>query len=508
MTKHQSPAALDRAATLEAFLEAAAARVAEAEPLLVALEAGCEGDVADGPDAGSGSMRADPAQAEALQATARLVHAGAALLGLGSMAQLARALSNAAAMLARGSLAPCRSVVEVFMRGFTRLGELARDPQAAASAEVGAEKAALTGLVASILSDEDRETLGRRVPLGTEDDRELFSVPELELREARRGGGRVHILVLRARRDILDSGQGLLEALETFDASGRVLDVAVGEGFFQSLTAGDEARLHVLYGTILEPDLAARMLRLPVEQVLAVDSQILGSCQGDDPAPCDEDAGPPKPACPMPGELDALAAEFDRLVARERGVAIDLDAPLDDAPADAPANAPAPAPEPQAAQAEPYEGHEAAEDRFLEELANEMAQDLEEVPMHAAHTSTPDTGPAVAMAQGGVLRIEGEATIERAAALREAVLNALEAAAEAGEGLALDLGGVEAADLTFVQVLVAAQRQAHTRGVALGGHGAASPALQECLRRGGISAESLRGGDLLGGLFGDLVGNG
>lgn len=63
-------------------------------------------------------------------------------------------------------------------------------------------------------------------------------------------------------------------------------------------------------------------------------------------------------------------------------------------------------------------------------------------------------------AKRGVVALEGEVNIECAAALKSALTAALDGAAPA----AISLAGVTGVDVTAIQLLVAAERQARTAG--------------------------------------------
>jgi anti-anti-sigma regulatory factor len=81
-----------------------------------------------------------------------------------------------------------------------------------------------------------------------------------------------------------------------------------------------------------------------------------------------------------------------------------------------------------------------------------------------------------------VLAISGKCTVEHAATLRDALL----AAAGPGKALALDVSGVEDADLTFLQLLLATAQTLDKRGTCLTRLGTIPQVLAEAARVSGF----------------------
>ena len=82
-----------------------------------------------------------------------------------------------------------------------------------------------------------------------------------------------------------------------------------------------------------------------------------------------------------------------------------------------------------------------------------------------------------------VLAVAGKCTVENAAALRQALLEA----ASDSPALTLDISGVEEADITFLQLLLAAAVTQEQNGGALGRHGPVSQAALSAARVAGFS---------------------
>ncbi len=84
-----------------------------------------------------------------------------------------------------------------------------------------------------------------------------------------------------------------------------------------------------------------------------------------------------------------------------------------------------------------------------------------------------------------VLVLKGAQTIRQAAQTREAILAAL---ADSGDIL-LDCAGVEEADLSLVQIILAAQRSAASRSTRLALSEPPAGALRQALARGGFAPD-------------------
>jgi anti-anti-sigma regulatory factor len=80
------------------------------------------------------------------------------------------------------------------------------------------------------------------------------------------------------------------------------------------------------------------------------------------------------------------------------------------------------------------------------------------------------------------LAISGKCTVEHAAALREALLQAV----AAGGALALDVSGVEEADVTFLQLVLATALTLQRDGKTLLRHGPVSEAAGQAARVSGF----------------------
>ena len=87
--------------------------------------------------------------------------------------------------------------------------------------------------------------------------------------------------------------------------------------------------------------------------------------------------------------------------------------------------------------------------------------------------------------QGGkpVYAVTGKCTVEHAAALRQALLEAV----SANTVLSLDVSGVEEADITFLQLLLATALTLEQSGGSLRRHGPVSPAALAAARVSGFA---------------------
>jgi anti-anti-sigma regulatory factor len=85
-------------------------------------------------------------------------------------------------------------------------------------------------------------------------------------------------------------------------------------------------------------------------------------------------------------------------------------------------------------------------------------------------------------APGGILKIAGEATVDHAQELKEALQQAL----EEHDQLQLDCTGIETLDFFAIQLLCSAHRTAVARKKRLGFVGTAPPPVEEALARAGF----------------------
>lgn len=233
----------------------------------------------------------------------RAIHSikgGAGFLAFESLKSLSHAMESVLTQVRDGKLEPDEEVMDALFTGLDRLKAMLDDIHASDRIPCEPEVAILNGIL-----ERQGVTPGKTVPVKVSLEGGGTRTFELEAEAIRSALGRGMLLyhaVAYLHRDIKDQGLTPLSFLNNALSVGQVLDAFIDVADLADLSRCLEVDLAVslVFGTVLEPDLAALALKLPDSQMAALDlagiKKSLGIKKKKAPAPT------PAPPTPEPSK--------------------------------------------------------------------------------------------------------------------------------------------------------------------------------------------------------------
>ncbi len=360
--------------------------------------------------------------------TAHSIKGSAGFLALDNVRDLSHKIENVLDMIRSREIIPASDVVNVILRAFDKLQELVDNIEQSESIDISEHVEALTHLVTSHLPDEEKSSVTSTTRLHLPDGKPIFAISEHDLKQARKGGNYIYLVEYDLIHDVHKKDNTPLDLMKSLERSGLILDCKTDIGAVGDLEGELSNRIpfFVLYATILEPDLC--------RAIFQVDHQYIHHIE----------------------DAPAVAAEPEKVAPRkavEKADLEDLERQLDEAMSRQPQ---------RPASVSPTKPHasltEVLKNKPLGKSAGEAAASPSE-----DYSEQGEGYILNGRGESGTLTFTGNATIERGADLRKALLLALERFTE----LTLDLEQIEEADLAFLQLLFATHRSAAERNIDL-----------------------------------------
>lgn len=373
----------------------------------------------------------DPELVNKVFRTAHSIKGSAGFLNLDNVRDLSHKIENVLDMVRNREMVPTPDVVSVILAAFDKLEELVENIHESDQMDISEHVETLRGLVTSNLPEDQQKLVTSNISVGLPGGRDIFTISEHDLKQARKGGNFIYLVEYDLIHDVHKQGKTPLDLMRFLEKSGLILDCRMDISQVGDLDQELSNRIpfHVLYATILEPDLA--------RAIFQVEQQYIHSIEEQD----EREAAQPGPE--MPTEPPRLGREVDQQSLD------DLERQLNEALAGAGAGVasvspPQPHPSLTAAirnrtQPPEPEQPEAPAESFAEEVRG----------FQLSGTASQAT-----------LLLSGQATIERGMDMKAALLSGLERT----RSLKVDLGQVTQADLALLQLLIAAKRSAKARG--------------------------------------------
>lgn len=332
--------------------------------------------------------------------TAHSIKGSAGFLGLTKISELSHKIENILDMIRSRKLVPTPDVVNVVLGGFDKLKEMVDNIGESENADISKHVEMLVALTSDGSQKQEVAVVSGDTGFTLADGSPVFSPSAEALAEAARGGNFIYIVKYDLMTDVQAKGQTPMEFIEFLRSSGTLLDICIDTGSVGGLSDPEPAGLNmfVLYSTILEPDMVNMVLKAGA-----------GSVQDITPAESPEASGGAAQVSGPPGlkpgadkDLDEMSRQFDAAVG----------------------------------------GGEAGGDDFADDILVESVAGFELI----------KEGTKV------ILRLDGNLTIDRAGAVKEALQRSLEVG---GEELEIDISELESADLCLLQLIMAVARTGH-----------------------------------------------
>ncbi len=189
--------------------------------------------------------------------TAHSIKGSAAFLSLNNIRDLSHKIENVLDMIRSRQIEPTSKVVNITLRAFDRLEEMIDDINNSDSLDISEHVAALGDIVTSSLSTEEREQTTTFIPILLPQGKEVFSLSELEYKQAKKGGNFIYLVEYDLIHDVHQKGKTPLDLLKGLESSGRILDCRMDISTVGDLDGELSNRIpfYLLFATILEPDL-------------------------------------------------------------------------------------------------------------------------------------------------------------------------------------------------------------------------------------------------------------
>ncbi|MBW1644757.1 MAG: chemotaxis protein CheW [Deltaproteobacteria bacterium] len=238
---------------------------------------------------------------------AHSIKGGAGFLGLTTVKELSHKIENVLDMVRNRELVPTPDVVNVILLAFDFLSQLLADVGNSNNADISEHLQALEGLVQANISPAEKQSAEKMVALRHPDGRVAFTVSELGLQQAAKGGKYLYLLEYDLIHDVQQQDKNPLEIIKALQDSGEVVDVKVDYEAVGTLEDGKFANrlpMNVLYASIIEPDLLGTLLELDDRQITPLEEKT-GQPAAESAAP---EKSEPEKAASTPAAPEEVAA--------------------------------------------------------------------------------------------------------------------------------------------------------------------------------------------------------
>ncbi|NIA18988.1 MAG: response regulator [Xanthomonadaceae bacterium] len=208
---------------------------------------------------------------------AHSIKGGAGFLGLTAIKELSHKIENILDMVRNRQMVPTPDIVNVVLLAFDFLNQMLQNVSASNEMNIAEHIEALEGLATANLTAGEQESAEKDVIIKDSDNREVFTLSELELKQAQKGGKYLYLLNYDLIHDVQQQGKNPLEIINGLQDSGEVVDLKVDFLAVGTLDDGEFSNclpLDVLYASIIEPDLLPTLLDLKAEQMIPLDDQL------------------------------------------------------------------------------------------------------------------------------------------------------------------------------------------------------------------------------------------
>ena len=204
---------------------------------------------------------------------AHSIKGGAGFLGLTRIKDLGHKIENVLDMIRNRELVPEPEVVNIVLLAFDKLRDMIHNVAESNDEYIDDHIAALTGVTSANLRSDEKSSVDRMVDIQTSGGRTVFTVPEFDLLQNRKGGKNLYLLEFDLIHDVHGKNKNPLELLKNMEASGVVLDLKVDMEAVGTLEDGifsNRIPFFVLFGSIIEEDIMPALLDLDSEFITAL----------------------------------------------------------------------------------------------------------------------------------------------------------------------------------------------------------------------------------------------
>jgi len=202
---------------------------------------------------------------------AHSIKGGAGFLGLTAIKELSHKIENILDMVRNRQMVPTPDIVNVVLLAFDYLNQMLKNVSASNEMDIAEHIEVLEGLATANLTAGEQESAEKQVVIKNADNREVFTLSELELKQAQKGGKYLYLLNYDLIHALQQQGKNPLEIIKGLQDSGEVVDVKVDSLGVGTLEDGKFANclpMDVLYASIIEPGLLPTILELEGQRII------------------------------------------------------------------------------------------------------------------------------------------------------------------------------------------------------------------------------------------------
>lgn len=207
---------------------------------------------------------------------AHSIKGGSAFFGLTRIQELAHKTETALSMIRSKEMTPNPEVVNILLQAFDKLREMVNDPAGSRQADISEQVVALTGLSASFLPQEKKQSLSAVLEASFGGGKVRVPIPAIDFLRAQDGGRYTFLLRFDLINDVERAGKTPLSVMDELISVGEIIDArlqldAVGT-LDDDLSRG--VPLDIVLATVLKPDMAdalAEMACIGADHVFLMD---------------------------------------------------------------------------------------------------------------------------------------------------------------------------------------------------------------------------------------------
>ncbi|MFP4111122.1 MAG: chemotaxis protein CheW [Desulfonatronovibrio sp.] len=198
---------------------------------------------------------------------------GAGFLGLNNVKELAHKIENVLDMIRNKELIPNPEIINIILLAFDRLSELVENIAQSDEMDISEHVVALTGIAAASLADDEKDTMVKEVDIKDSKGHTVFSIPEFDLNQARKGGKFIYLVEFDLINDVHRKNKKPLDLIKDMQSTGLIMATKVDLDVVGTLDEDEFSNripMYVLFSSIIEPDILNTLFDVSSDRVTIV----------------------------------------------------------------------------------------------------------------------------------------------------------------------------------------------------------------------------------------------
>ncbi len=198
---------------------------------------------------------------------------GAGFLGLNNVKELAHKIENVLDMVRNKELTPNPEIVNIILLAFDRLSELVENIAQSDEMDISEHVVALTGIATASLADDEKDTMVKEVDIKDSKGHTVFSIPEFDLNQARKGGKFIYLVEFDLITDVHRKNKKPLDLIKDMQSTGLIMGSKVDLEVVGTLDEDEFSNripMYVLFSSIIEPDILNTLFDVSSDRVTII----------------------------------------------------------------------------------------------------------------------------------------------------------------------------------------------------------------------------------------------